>query len=92
MRHLIFEKSFDDAVAAIGGYEIVDEVLDVIIDALYHNPYGFPHIENDWVRLHYAVTRRLTIGEREILALVFVFVILENNDVSLRHVEEYEGY
>jgi len=48
------------------------------------NPFGFPLIENDWVRIRYA---RTTMIEGYIPPLVVAFVIDENNDVILEWVE-----
>jgi hypothetical protein len=61
-----------------------DRALETIIEALMRNPFGFPSIENDWVRIRYA---RTTMIEGYIPPLVVAFVIDENNDVILEWVE-----
>jgi hypothetical protein len=92
MRQIRFEASFDEAVKRLGGYEVIDEVLEAIIDGLIYNPYGFPVLDNDWMHIRYAVTRPVTIGDRRVPALVFTFSILPNRDVSMINVEEHEPY
>jgi len=58
--------------------------LETIIEALMRNPFGFPSIENDWVRIRYA---RTTMIEGYIPPLIVAFVIDENNDVILEWAE-----
>ena len=58
--------------------------METIIEALMRNPFGFPVIENDWVRIRYA---RTTMIEGYIPPLVVAFVIDENNDVILEWIE-----
>jgi hypothetical protein len=84
MRQIIEAESFAEAVARLGGHRAIDEALEPIIEALYHNPYGFPYFENDWARFRYARTKALPF----IPALVFIFTIDQNGDVILQHVEE----
>lgn len=86
MRQIIFDAEFDAAVEKLGGYILVDAALDPILDGLYRNPYGFPLIENDWVRVRYVVTKPT--GYLPALAVTFTIEI--NGDVILRHVEEFE--
>jgi hypothetical protein len=86
MRQIIFDPEFDAAVANLGVYILVDEALDPIIDGLSRNPYGFPLIENDWVRVRYVVTKPTAY----LPSLVVTFTIESNGDVILRHVEEFE--
>ncbi len=52
------------------------------------NPYAFPTIESDFYRARYVTT--IPIGD--IPALVWVFEIDVNNNVTLIHVEERENY
>ena len=87
MRQIIFDETFDAAVERLGGYILVDEALDPILDGLYRNPYGFHLIENDWVRIRYVVTK----PTGYLPSLVVTFTIEPNGDVILRHVEEYEA-
>ena len=58
--------------------------METIIEALMRNPFGFPSIENDWVRIRYA---RTTMIEGYIPPLIVAFVIDENNDVILEWAE-----
>jgi hypothetical protein len=84
VREIIESESFKEAVVALGGHRAVDEALEPIIEALYHNPYGFPFFENDWTSFRYARTKVLEF----IPALVVIFVIGPNGNVVLQHVEE----
>jgi len=86
MRQIIFDVEFDAAIEKLGGYILVDEALDPILDGLSRNPYGFPLIENDWVRIRYVVTK----PTGYLPSLVVTFTIEINGDVILRHVEEFE--
>ena len=52
------------------------------------NPYGFPLIENDFTRGRHIITR--PIGD--LPALVWLFMIDENNNVTIVHVEEALDY
>jgi hypothetical protein len=58
--------------------------LETIIEALMRNPFGFPLIENDWVKIRYAKT---TMIEGYIPPLVVAFTIDHNNNVILEWVE-----
>ena len=87
MRQIIFAQSFDEAVEKIGGYRVVDEVLETVIDGLRLNPYGFPKYENDWVSFRYVVTNAIGAAP----PLLFVFQVLRNRDVELTHVEIFEA-
>lgn len=84
MRGIIYDPEFDKAVELLGGYLLVDEALEPILDGLYRNPYGFRLIENDWIRIRYAVTK----ATGALPSLVVLFSIEANGDVILRHVEE----
>lgn len=92
MRQIRYEKTFDDAAAALGGYHRIDPALEPILDGLRRNPYGFPLIENDWLRVRYAVTRPIRRENEVIPALLVVFSIVSTGEVSLLHVEEYQAY
>ena len=72
----------------LGGYRAVDLALESILDGLYHNPYGFHSIENDHVKIRYAITKKI----EEIAPLCVYFRIDDNNDVELLHVEEHLAY
>lgn len=86
-RQIIYSVAFDRAVEALGGYRAIDTALDTIIDGLYRNPYGFNKFENDYISFRYAIT----LATAEMPPLVVIFVIGENGDVTLEHVEEYDG-
>ena len=87
-RSIYFAASCDIAADALGGYERIDVALETVYQALAVNPYGFPLIENDFTRARYVVTRPI----RTVPALVWLFTIDENGNVTLDHVEEAELY
>ena len=58
------------------------------MDGLYHDPFGYPHIENDFVRIRYAITKQIM----DIKPLCVHFSIDDNNDVELLYVEEHLAY
>ena len=88
MRQILFSKEFDLAVEKIGGYRAVDLALETILDGLRLNPYGFSKFENDWTSFRYAITK----GFEVIPPLLIYFLILQNHDVELTHVEIFEEY
>jgi hypothetical protein len=88
MRGIIYDSSFDAAVERLGGYRLVDEALEPILDGLYNNPWGFRYVENDWVRVRYAITKPTDM----LPALLVVFRIEHNNDVTMLHAEESDNY
>lgn len=86
MREIIEAESFKEGVEKLGGFRAIDEALETIIDALYHDPYGFPYFENDWASFRYARTKPLPLYF--VPPLVVIFTIDENRNVILHHVEE----
>ena len=84
MREIKASPAFTSDVEALGGYRAIDLALEAIIEALYRDPYGFPHFQNDWTSFRYARTKRVS----SVPPLVVVFTIDDNNDVILQHVEE----
>ena len=62
--------------------------MEPILDGLYRNPWGFEAIENDWIRVRYAIT----IPTDTLPALLIIFSIESDNDVTLLHAEESETY
>jgi hypothetical protein len=72
----------------LGGYRLIDEAMEPIMDGLYRNPWGFYTIENDWVRIRFVITKPTAI----LPPLIVSFGIEENNDVILLYVEESETY
>lgn len=88
MRSIWFAAEFDVAVEQLGGYRSVDEAPEPIMDGLYRNPWGFNYIENDWVRIRYAITK----PTKNLPSLIVSFKIEDNNDVTLLYAEESETY
>ena len=88
MREIRYDPAFETAVQSLGGYLLVDEALEPILESLYRHPWGFSYIENDWIRIRYAITK----PTEHLPALFVTFRIEENNDVTLLHVEESESY
>jgi hypothetical protein len=84
-REIIYSTAFDQAVEKIGGYRSIDVSLDTILDALYRNPYGFNKFESDFVSFRYAITK----STDWLPALIVIFTIAENGNVTLEHVEEH---
>jgi hypothetical protein len=76
MRQITYDAAFDAAVEHLGGYILVDEALDPILDGLSRNPYGFPLIENDWVKIRYVITKPTLY----LPSLVVTFTIETNGD------------
>ena len=88
MRGIKFDPEFDTAMERLGGYRLVDEALEPILDGLYRNPWGFPFIENDWIRIRYGHT----LPTQTLPALLVVFRIEPNNDVTLLYAEEADTH
>jgi hypothetical protein len=88
MRGIRADPSFNEAVERLGGQRLVDEAMEPILDGLYRNPWGFECIENDWIRVRYAIT----IPTETLPALLIIFKIESDNDVTLLHAEESETY
>lgn len=84
MPQIIESREFRRAVNALGGHRVIDPALEPIIEALYHNPHGFPLHSNEWMNFRYARTKALPTTP----ALVVIFTIEPNDDVILQHVEE----
>ncbi len=87
-RSIFFAPSCDAAAALLGGYERIDCSLDSAILGLSVNPYTHPTVESDFYQARYITT--IPIGD--VPALVWLFHIDTNNDVTLWYVEEFEGY
>lgn len=88
MRGIKYDPAFDMAVERLGGYLLVDEALEPILDGLYRNPWGFRCIENDWIRIRYVITK----PTEALPALLVTFRIEADNDVTMLHAEESERY
>jgi hypothetical protein len=86
-RKIVFSHECDRCAERLGGYEAIDRTLDGYWDALMRDPYQFSMIESDWFSARHIVTK--PIGD--VPPLVWLFVI-NDGDVTIYHVEEYEGY
>jgi hypothetical protein len=87
-RTIVYDKSFDEAIELLGGYRLLDQVLDAVIDGLRINPYAFTKFENDFISFRYAVTETTS----DFPPLVIVFRIEANGSVVLEHIEENFSY
>ena len=89
-RRIFFSRSCDAAAERLGGYERIDASLDAFWDSLLHNPAGFPEIEGNlpWLRARFIVTKPV----EDVRALVWLFVIEDDGDLVIDHVEEFESY
>lgn len=88
-RTIFFAASCDEAANRLGGYERIDSALEAVYIGLAINPYDFPVIESD----HFYRTRYLvTLPTGSLPGLVWLFTIGEDNNVTLTHVEEHDGY
>ncbi len=83
-RTIIYSKEFDECVARLGGYRIIDVALETVIDGLRRNPFGFDKFESDAFSFRYA--RTTVIGAAP--ALYVIFTINTDRTVTLVHVEE----
>jgi hypothetical protein len=84
MRSIIESEHFADCVAQLGGYRAIDLALEPIIESLMRDPYGFEKVENDWVSVRYARTKRI---QGFIPALIVAFTIDRDSNVVLEWVE-----
>jgi hypothetical protein len=84
VRQVIEGEYFAQSVESLGGYRAVDLALETIVEALMHNPYGFPSVENDWCKIRYA---RTTMIEGYIPPLIVAFTITDEKDVILEWAE-----
>jgi hypothetical protein len=87
-RTIIYDKSFDACVDELGGYLLLDPVIDGVIEGLRRNPYIFPKFENDFISFRYAVT--VKVGD--IPPLVVIFRIEKDGSVTLEYLEENLAY
>jgi hypothetical protein len=56
-REIVFSGDCDLAADKLGGYEVIDDALIPIFDALSHNPLGFPKVNLDWDSNRYILTK-----------------------------------
>ena len=87
-RKVIFDHDCDEAAEALGGHQSIDQILFGFLDALQQDPTVFPKIETDWGSARYIRTKRIS-GVPE---LIWLFLIEANGDVTIVHVEIYDGY
>jgi hypothetical protein len=87
-RTIIYDKSFDVGVELLGGYLLLDPVIDGVIDALRGNPYAFPKFENDFISFRYASTSKT----HDLHALAIIFSIGKDGSVTLETIEEDDSY
>ena len=85
-RIVIYEDSFGVAAERFGGYVVIDEVLNPLVDALYKNPFAFKILETNWFRCRYAITKPLG----NIPALCVLFKIDEDGNVFLYDLEQLD--
>jgi len=86
-RSIRYSHDFEEFVVALGGWRVVDEALEPIIEGLRLNPYGFDLIENDLVSFRYARTEPCG----TVPALTVVFLIDEDRNVSLEWCEVHSS-
>jgi len=86
-RKISFSEDCDLAAEKLGGYEVIDPSLEASWDALMRNPYEFPFVESDWFSGRYIVTK--PIGSIPPLCWWF---LIKAGDVTIVHVEVYQGY
>jgi hypothetical protein len=84
MRSIIESVDFHKFLEQLGGYRAIDDALDPILEALSSNPYGFPLIENDHIRVRYARTKSI---EGRIPALIVAFTIDSKHNVILEWID-----
>jgi hypothetical protein len=87
-RKVTFDKQCDADAEILGGYQRIDETLFGFLEALERDPRGFPKIETDWGSARYIRTKK----HKDIPELIWGFCIDSNDDVTIVHVEIYEGY
>jgi hypothetical protein len=87
-RAIIYDKSFDICIEELGGYLLLDPVIDGVIEGLSRNPYAFPKFESDYISFRYAITSKFG----DIPPLVIIFRIEKDGSVTLEHVEENFEY
>jgi hypothetical protein len=88
-RKIISDQWFDREVERLGGFEKLDPILAPIIESLYSNPYVYPTIQNDWVRLcRYAATKPAH-GQP---GFIVAFTIETDGAVTLHDIFEKEEF
>jgi hypothetical protein len=85
---VIYQPAFTAEVNALGGYKHLDRAIDPAVDALSRNPYAAHKFETPLVSFRYIITKPV----EELPSYAIVFVIAENDDVLLEHIEENLSY
>lgn len=83
-RTIVYSPEFEICVAGLSGYRIIDPALEVVIDGLRRNPFGFEKFESDVFSFRYARTAPM----HGIPPLYVIFTIEADRTVTLVHVEE----
>lgn len=86
-RRIVSSPECDASVLRLGGWRILDQALEPILDALQRNPYGFTKFECEWASVRYIVTDAIRGAPR----LTWYFSI-EGQEIILLDVEEFEDY
>jgi hypothetical protein len=87
MAHRVFfSDECHEAAKKLGGYEAIDDSLNVFFEDLHRNPRGFPYVESEWTSFRYVPTNAVGRAPK----LIWYFIIDHNEDVILTHVEAYE--
>jgi hypothetical protein len=87
-REVVFSANCDAAAEKPGGYELIDDALIPIFDALHYNPEGFEKVGLDLSANRIIITKAFG----NVPALVWLFYIEMNGRVVIDHVEEFEDY
>jgi hypothetical protein len=88
VRSVIYDRSFDAAIEELGGYKLLDPVIDAVVNGISNNPYAFSKFENDFLSFRYAVTE----AAENFPSLVIVFRIEKDGSVCLEYIEENFSY
>jgi hypothetical protein len=88
-RKITFDPDCDKAVEALGGYKRLDPTLEAAWDGLMREPRGFPVVQTDWGSVRYIKTIAI---QGVVPALVWLFSIDNQDNVTIFHVEEDTGY
>lgn len=87
-RSIMFDPDCDKAAEALGGYARIDISLEAVWDGLQREPRGFDIIQTDWGSVRYVRTKRVA----DVPELIWQFVVDQDDNVLIVHVEECEQY
>jgi hypothetical protein len=82
-QRVFFSDECGEAAEKLGGYEAIDDSLNVFYEDLHRNPRGFPYVEDEWTSFRYITTNAVGSSPK----LTWIFTIDHNDDVELVHVE-----